>query len=186
MTAAGLALRSSPSSAWAPWSASRSGCVVSTIIRHIDDPMIEITLTTIAAYGSFVAAEHFTVPGVIATVAAGMLCGNYGARTGMSPRRASRPRPSGNTSPSRSTRRLSADRLRSPVRNLLASWLPIIVAYLIVTLARASSSRWWRLVGLTRERVPWSLERGAHLGRTARRLPMVLALGLPDNFPTAS
>ena len=47
--------------------------------------MIEITLTTIAAYGSFVAAEHFHFSGVIATVAAGMICGNYAARAGMSP-----------------------------------------------------------------------------------------------------
>ena len=47
--------------------------------------MIEITLTTIAAYGSFLAAEHFHYSGVIATVSAGLLCGNYGARIGMSP-----------------------------------------------------------------------------------------------------
>ena len=47
--------------------------------------MIEITLTTIAAYGSFVTAESLHLSGVIATVAAGMSCGNYAARTGMSP-----------------------------------------------------------------------------------------------------
>jgi NhaP-type Na+/H+ or K+/H+ antiporter len=46
--------------------------------------MIEITLTTIAAYGSFVAAEQLDFSGVIATVAAGMLCGNYAVHTGMS------------------------------------------------------------------------------------------------------
>ncbi len=61
------------------------GMAVSQVIRQVDDPMIEITLTTIAAYGSFLAAEHFHYSGVIATVAAGMLCGNYGARVGMSP-----------------------------------------------------------------------------------------------------
>ena len=35
------------------------GLVVSQVIKQVDDPMIEITLTTIAAYGSFLAAEHF-------------------------------------------------------------------------------------------------------------------------------
>jgi CPA1 family monovalent cation:H+ antiporter len=35
------------------------GLAVSQVIRQVDDPMIEITLTTIAAYGSFLAAEHF-------------------------------------------------------------------------------------------------------------------------------
>ena len=61
------------------------GLVVSIVLRQVDDPMIEISLTTIAAYGSFVAADHLDYSGVIATVAAGILCGNYGARTGMSP-----------------------------------------------------------------------------------------------------
>src|SRR5512133_1486525 len=61
------------------------GIVVTQIIRRVDDAMIEITLTTIAAYGSFVLAENFHVSGVIATVVAGMLCGNYGRRVAMSP-----------------------------------------------------------------------------------------------------
>ena len=61
------------------------GLVVSLLIRQIDDAMIEITLTTIAAYGAFAAADQFAYSGVIATVTAGMVCGNFGARTGMSP-----------------------------------------------------------------------------------------------------
>ena len=61
------------------------GLVVSTIVQRVDDPMIEITLTTIAAYGAFAGAEQLHGSGVIATVVAGMLCGNYAARTGMTP-----------------------------------------------------------------------------------------------------
>ena len=61
------------------------GLAVSQVIKQIDDAMIEITLTTIAAYGSFVTAEHFHYSGVIAVVVAGVLCGNYGARIGMTP-----------------------------------------------------------------------------------------------------
>ncbi len=61
------------------------GLAISMTIQRIDDPMIEITLTSIAAYGSFIAAEQLHGSGVIATVVAGMLCGNYGARTGMTP-----------------------------------------------------------------------------------------------------
>jgi len=45
--------------------------VTSTLIKRIDDPMIEITLTTLTAYGSFVIAEHFQVSGVISTVTTG-------------------------------------------------------------------------------------------------------------------
>lgn len=61
------------------------GAAVSRVTMSVDEPMIEITLTVIAAYGSFVAAEQYHLSGVIATVAAGMVCGNYGRRHGMSP-----------------------------------------------------------------------------------------------------
>ena len=51
------------------------GYAITLVTRKIDDPMIEITLTTIAAYGSFVVAEDLGLSGVIATVAAGLLLG---------------------------------------------------------------------------------------------------------------
>ena len=53
------------------------------MITHIDDAMIEITLTTIAAYGSFILSEDLHHSGVIAMVTAGMICGSYGQRVGM-------------------------------------------------------------------------------------------------------
>jgi CPA1 family monovalent cation:H+ antiporter len=62
------------------------GYAASRITERIDDPSIEITLTTILAYGSYLVAEHLHVSGVIATVAAGLLVGNYGAEFGMSAR----------------------------------------------------------------------------------------------------
>jgi len=43
-----------------------------------DDHLVEITLTMLAAYGSFLIAEKFGVSGVLATLAAGMLVGNWG------------------------------------------------------------------------------------------------------------
>jgi CPA1 family monovalent cation:H+ antiporter len=61
------------------------GYLVSRITRTIDDPEIEITLTTIVAYGSYLVAYHLHWSGVIATACAGLMVGNYGAKTGMSP-----------------------------------------------------------------------------------------------------
>lgn len=61
------------------------GYVASTFTSRIDEPQIEITLTTIVAYGSYLIAHHFHVSGVIATVVAGLMVGNIGAR-GMSSR----------------------------------------------------------------------------------------------------
>lgn len=161
------------------------GLAVSQVIKQVDEPMIEITLTTIAAYGSFLAAEHFHYSGVIATVSAGILCGNYGARVGMSP----------------STRvavetfwEYVAFALNSIVflliglevdfGKLLASWQAILVAYLVVTLGRgliifgASS-----VLRATRERIPWAWSVILTWGGLRGGLPMVLVLSLPAGFP---
>jgi Na+:H+ antiporter len=62
------------------------GFACSKITQRIDDPSIEITLTTIVAYGAYLAGESLHVSGVIATVAGGLWVGNYGTRLGMSPR----------------------------------------------------------------------------------------------------
>jgi CPA1 family monovalent cation:H+ antiporter len=61
------------------------GYLAGKVTTRIDEPQIEITLTTIVAYGSYLLAHHFQVSGVIATVVAGLIVGNLGTR-GMSPR----------------------------------------------------------------------------------------------------
>jgi CPA1 family monovalent cation:H+ antiporter len=158
------------------------GLAISQIIRHIDDPMIEITLTTIAAYGSFLAGEHLGFSGVIATVAAGMLCGNYAARTGMSP-----------------STRIAAETfweyvafalnsivfllvgLHVNIRELAGTWLLIVAAYAAVTLARAgvvfgvlALERWNR-----REPWPPSWSAAVIWGGMRGSLSMVLVLAVP-------
>ena len=161
------------------------GLAVSQVIRQVDDPMIEITLTTIAAYGSFLAAEHFHFSGVIATVAAGMLCGNYGARVGMSP----------------STRmavgtfwEYVAFALNSIVflliglevnfQSLLTSWQLVLISYFVVTGGRALIIFGFSsLLRRTRERIPWSWSFILTWGGLRGGLPMVLALSLPKDFP---
>ena len=61
------------------------GVAVSLLTRSINDPMVEITLTVLSAYGAFIAAELLGLSGVIACVVAGMLTGNWGAALGMQP-----------------------------------------------------------------------------------------------------
>ena len=48
------------------------------IAGRTDDHLIEITLTTLAAYSSFLIAEHFHASGVIAALSAGLMVGNLG------------------------------------------------------------------------------------------------------------
>jgi CPA1 family monovalent cation:H+ antiporter len=55
------------------------------ILSYIDDPLIEVTITLILAFGTFLIAEQLGVSGVIAVVAAGLIIGNYGTEFSMSP-----------------------------------------------------------------------------------------------------
>lgn len=162
-----------------------AGLAASQVIKQIDDAMIEITLTTIAAYGSFVTAEHFHYSGVIAVVVAGVFCGNYGARTGMTP----------------STRvavetfwEYVAFALNSIVFLLIGlevhldvlfiSWKVILVAYLVVTAGRGLVI--FAVSGLlrkTRESIPWPWSVVLTWGGLRGGLPMVLVLSLEKEFP---
>ncbi len=60
------------------------GWLTAKVIARLDDYLIETTLTTVLAFGSYLVAESFHVSGVLAVVAAGIVNGNIGPR-GMSP-----------------------------------------------------------------------------------------------------
>ena len=161
------------------------GVLASVVMRRMDDPMLEIALTTVAAYGSFVCANTLGYSGVIATVTAGMLCGNMGCKGAVS-----------------ATTRITAKTfweyiafalnsivflligfsIRLPV--LLRYWLPILLAFLVVTASRALVvSAGCALLRHTRERFPWRWTVVLTWGGLRGALPMVLALSLPETFP---
>jgi len=52
------------------------GGAVMLLIGRTDDHLIEITFSTVGAYGSFLLAEHFGCSGVLATMTTGILVGN--------------------------------------------------------------------------------------------------------------
>jgi CPA1 family monovalent cation:H+ antiporter len=155
------------------------------LTRRIDDPMVEITLTAMAGYGSFALAEQLGGSGVIATVVAGLLCGNYGATVAMS-----------------ATTRAAVDSFWEYVAFLLnsivflligfevrlsaleAAWPLILLAIAAVLLARlivisgvvlAWSGTTRRIERAWIAPLTWGGLRGA--------LSMVLALSLPAEFP---
>lgn len=161
------------------------GLVVSTIVHQVDDAMVEITLTTIAAYGAFAGAEWIHGSGVIATVIAGMLCGNYGARTGMTP-----------------TTRIAVETFWEYVafalnsiiflligfevrlHDMLASWPFIMSAFLAVTLGRAAVV--FAVTGLVARgasAIPPAWRTLLSWGGLRGGLSMVLALSLPAALP---
>lgn len=146
--------------------------------------MVEITLTVIAAYGSFVVAEHFHYSGVIAVVVAGLLCGNWAARLGMGP-----------------TTRIAVESfweylafalnsvvflligLEVQLTSLLQSWLPILLAYGAVVLGRALVVYGMSgLLRFTSEKLPWKWSAVLTWSGLRGAVSMVLVLGLPDDF----
>jgi CPA1 family monovalent cation:H+ antiporter len=54
------------------------GYTLMRLAGRTDDTLVEITFTVIAAYGSFLLAEHLHMSGVLASMSAGLLLGNVG------------------------------------------------------------------------------------------------------------
>lgn len=58
----------------------------SYVLRVTDNPQLQLLVTVISAYGSYLLAENLTFSGAIAVVLVGLFFGNYGATAGLSPR----------------------------------------------------------------------------------------------------
>ncbi len=60
-----------------------AGYAASRLFPYIGDHLIEITLSFVLAYGTYLAADAMHQSGVIATAVAGIVLGNYGKRLGL-------------------------------------------------------------------------------------------------------
>ena len=58
--------------------------IVLILTSTTDDHLVELALSTVAAYGSFLIAEDFHASGVLSTLTAGILIGNFGLPTAYS------------------------------------------------------------------------------------------------------
>jgi CPA1 family monovalent cation:H+ antiporter len=147
-----------------------------------EDHLVELTFTTVAAYGSFLLAEHFHFSGVFATITAGLIMGNWGALGALS----SRGREAVDAFWDYAA--FAANSLvflligmHQASRNFAAVWWPALVAVLFVTLGRACTvyPLCWvftrtdlRVTGRHQHALVWGGLRGA--------LALALALGLPE------
>jgi monovalent cation:H+ antiporter, CPA1 family len=57
-----------------------AGVIAAFIVRYIDDPLIELTISVVLAYGSYLVADRLGLSGVLATVTAAIILGNFGGR----------------------------------------------------------------------------------------------------------
>jgi CPA1 family monovalent cation:H+ antiporter len=149
------------------------------------DYLVEITFTMLAAYGSFFAAEHFNFSGVIATLAAGLVVGNY--KSSGSITQAGRHA----LGPFWEFAAFIANSLiflligaQEAQQRFTGIWLPLLVAVVLVTLGRAVSI--YPLCALfARSRLKVKLKHQHILfwGGLRGALALALALALPGEMP---
>ena len=150
-----------------------------------DDHLVEITFTTVAAYGSFLLADHFGMSGVLATITAGLVMGNFKSFNSFSER---------GEEAVQAFWEYAAFVANSMVflligmhearQNFAAIWFPALTAIVLVTLGRAMaiypccfvfSRSSLRVTGKHQHVLFWGGLRGA--------LALALALGLPPAIP---
>jgi CPA1 family monovalent cation:H+ antiporter len=161
------------------------GALFSGLMRQFDDHLVEITLTTVVAFGSFLLAEELHCSGVLSTVTAGIVTGSFGAKYGMSTR----------------TRLAVEDfweyaafvantivfllmGLVLRFEDLVADAGLIAVAFLATVLARAVSTySAWPVLRAAGQDLPWAWSHVLVWGGLRGSLSMVLVLGIAPDFP---
>lgn len=150
-----------------------------------DDHLVEITFTTVAAYGSFLLADHFGFSGVLATITAGLVMGNFKALDAISER--------GNEAV-HAFWEYAAFVANSLVflligmheahQNFVAIWLPAGIAIVLVTLGRAAAIYpCCFLYSRSSLRVTWKHQHILFWGGLRGAVALALALGLPAEVP---
>lgn len=155
------------------------------LAKHTSDHLLQITLATVAAYGSFLFADNFQLSGVLATLVSGLICGNIGVLSALTPR--------GNEAISAVFEFMAfvANSLvflfigvqcaAHPFWTLL---VPVVAAIAMVVLGRGATVYGicacfvrspWRVEPWHQHILVWGGLRGA--------LALALALGLPATFP---
>ena len=161
------------------------GYLASRITETVDDPQIEITLTTILAYGSYLLAYHLHLSGVIATASAGLMLGNFGSKRGMSARtRIAMQSFWEYISFVMNSLVFLLIGLEIHVRELLQNWTSVLLAIGAVLLGRVLSV--YLLVPLSNrfaEKIPLRWQHVAVWGGLRGALALALALSLNSAFP---
>ena len=161
------------------------GAAVMLLAGRTDDHLVEITLSTIAAYGSFLLAQHFGFSGVLATLTTGLLMGNVTALGSFSER--------GRESVA-SFWEYAGFVANSLIflligMRLVAQHVTEVIAVACLTIALSLLGRALAVYGCcglfarTKQRVSLAHQHLLVWGGLRGALALALALGLPDNMP---
>ena len=161
------------------------GGIALFLTRRTEDHLVELTFTTVAAYGSFLLAEQFHFSGVFATIAAGLIIGNRGPRDGLSDhgREAVQAFWEYAAFVANSLVFLLIG-MQETNQNFAAVWLPSIVAVVFVILGRAVAVYPLCLLFARSDlRVTVRHQHALLWGGLRGALALALALGLPVELP---
>lgn len=161
------------------------GLVALSIAGRTEDHLVELAVTTVAAYASFIIAEDVHASGVLATLVAGMVLGNLGGRGAITEKGHETTIAfwefAGFVSNSIIFLLIGADLTlwRSGVANSLVLWT--IIASIV---SRAVAVYIGCLpLALTRHRVPKPIQNLLFFGGLRGALALALVLGLPTEIP---
>lgn len=153
---------------------------------NTNDTLVEIAITTVAAYGSFLIAEHFHGSGVLAALTAGLMFGNIGWHRVLSANASNHLGSAWDYFAFLANSfvflliGINAARDEILARELIALW-PVIV---LVLVSRALSIYPLSAVfNVTRLKLPWAYQHVLFWGGLRGALALALALAVPDSVP---
>lgn len=162
-----------------------TGLIALSLAGRTEDHLVELAITTVAAYASFILAEDLRASGVLATLTAGMVVGNLGTKGAITENghetTAAFWEFAGFASNSIIFLLIGADLTlwRSGLANSLVLWT-IIASFV----GRAMAVYLGCLpLSLTRHRIPISIQNLLFFGGLRGALALALVLGLPPEMP---
>jgi CPA1 family monovalent cation:H+ antiporter len=160
-------------------------CGALLLAGRTEDHLVEISFTTVAAYGSFLLAEQFHLSGVLATLAAGLLMANYRSLGEISPRGKEAVEAFWEYAAFLANSLVFLlIGMRGVHVHVLAIWFSAAAAILLVTLGRAAAIYpCCALFAWSGRRVSARHQHVLFWGGLRGALALALALGLPPSIP---
>jgi CPA1 family monovalent cation:H+ antiporter len=160
------------------------GYAASKLTRTIDDPEIQITLTAVVAYGSYLLAYQLHLSGIIATASAGLVVGNLSMRACSAQTKTALESFWGYVAFLMNSLVFLLIGLEVRVDALARSWRPVLLCVAAVLVGRALSV--YLLIPISNtvtERIPLRWQHVTVWGGLRGSLALALALSLDSSFP---